>query len=174
MAEGSISNDLCSQRNLRVAINGSPLHSFTDIHKFTKPNDIRGLNLMNRAASVVLENVPDIILGYGQSDEYSFLIHKHSTLFSRRADKIISTIVSTFTGAYVLHWPSFFHTDSTAKVPSTHTPLLSLPTFDGRAIAYPNLNVVKDYFSWRQTDCNSNSRMYASVRWHEDLCRPYQ
>jgi len=137
-------------------INKANSHSFTDVHKFAKPNDVRGLNLMNRAAAAVLDNVPDIILGYGQSDEYSFLIHKHSTLFSRRADKIISTIVSTFTGAYVLHWPKFFHSDSTANTTSTHTPLLSLPTFDGRAIAYPNLNVVKDYFSWRQTDCRSS------------------
>ncbi len=46
----------------------------------------------------------EIILAYGHSDEYSFLFHKDSTFFNRRIDKIVSTIVSAFTGHYVMNW----------------------------------------------------------------------
>lgn len=44
---------------------------FSRAHGFTKPNDINALNLMNIAAkSVMKELSADIILAYGDSDEY--------------------------------------------------------------------------------------------------------
>jgi tRNAHis guanylyltransferase len=44
--------------------------SFTDMHKFEKPNDLRAIHLMNMAALEVVRNIRDIIIAYGQSDEY--------------------------------------------------------------------------------------------------------
>jgi tRNA(His) guanylyltransferase len=35
-----------------------------------KPNDSRGLELMDHAAIKLMTEFPDIILGFGQSDEY--------------------------------------------------------------------------------------------------------
>jgi tRNA(His) guanylyltransferase len=56
--------------------------------------------------------------------------------------KISSTIVSLFTSNYVLHWPKFF----------PDTSLTYAPSFDGRVVAYPSNQEVRDYFSWRQVD----------------------
>lgn len=39
---------------------------------------------------------------------HSFVLPPSSTLFDRRASKLTSTIVSTFTAYYILHWPTFF------------------------------------------------------------------
>lgn len=63
---------------------------------------------MNAAAQHTLHVLPDIVLGYGHSDEYSFVFHKSCTLFERRSAKLASTIVSTFTSAYVHLWPKHF------------------------------------------------------------------
>lgn len=56
---------------------------------------------MNAAAKHTCHILPDIALAYGHSDEYSFVFHKSCSLFERRSAKLASTIVSTFTSAYV-------------------------------------------------------------------------
>lgn len=43
---------------------------FSDAHKFDKPNDVRALRLMDRAAKAVLEEFGDVVLAFGESDEY--------------------------------------------------------------------------------------------------------
>jgi len=43
---------------------------FSDMHEFKKPNDVRGLSLMNAAARSVMEAYPDVVLAFGESDEY--------------------------------------------------------------------------------------------------------
>lgn len=40
---------------------------------------------MNVAARAVVTELPDITIAYGQSDEYSFVFHKNTTLFERRS-----------------------------------------------------------------------------------------
>ena len=50
-----------------------------------KPNDERGLGLMSRAAQSVMAEFPEAVLAYGQSDEFSFVFHKHCKLYNRRA-----------------------------------------------------------------------------------------
>jgi tRNA(His) guanylyltransferase len=40
------------------------------MHYFEKPNDLNGIGLMNKAALEVAKNIKEIILAYGQSDEY--------------------------------------------------------------------------------------------------------
>lgn len=46
------------------------LHRFSEKHEFTKPNDVRALQLMDHAARHLMEEYPDIILAFGESDEY--------------------------------------------------------------------------------------------------------
>jgi tRNA(His) 5'-end guanylyltransferase len=48
------------------------LGRFTARYNFEKPNDKRGIDLMNAAAKGVMTEVLDIVLGYGISDEYRF------------------------------------------------------------------------------------------------------
>lgn len=68
----------------------------------------------------------------------------------RRASKLISTFVSCFTGNYVQLWPEFLKDQ----------PLLYTPVFDGRAVCYPNLAVLRDYLSWRQADTHINNQVW--------------
>lgn len=39
-----------------------------------------------------------------------------------------------------------------------------MPSFDGRAIAYPKLQILRDYLSWRQADCHVNN-LYNTTFW---------
>lgn len=38
-------------------------------------------------------------------------------------------------------------------------PLLYSPVFDGRAVCYPNLAVLRDYLAWRQADAHINNQV---------------
>jgi tRNA(His) guanylyltransferase len=40
---------------------------------------------MNACAATVMKELPDIVLAYGVSDEFSFVLHKDCNLFERRA-----------------------------------------------------------------------------------------
>ncbi|KAF8979777.1 hypothetical protein BGZ46_005064 [Entomortierella lignicola] len=131
-----------------VRVDGKGFHKFSAAHQFTKPNDVRALNLMNHAARSVMHELDDILLAFGESDEYSFLFRKSTDLYQRREAKIVSTVVSLFTSAYVYYWSDYF-TDS--KRP------LYPPVFDGRAVLYPSEVEVKDYFAWRQADTHINN-----------------
>lgn len=59
-----------------VRVDGKGFHRFADAHAFEKPNDARALRVMNDAALAVLEAFPDAVLGFGESDEYSFVLKK--------------------------------------------------------------------------------------------------
>lgn len=61
--------------------------------------------------------------------------------------KILSLIVSCFSGSYVRLWPEVF----------PEKPLMSTPVFDGRAVCYPSTRTLRDYLSWRQTDTHINN-----------------
>ena len=43
---------------------------FSESHGFEKPNDLRCLSLMTNSAQCVMREFSDIVLAYGQSDEY--------------------------------------------------------------------------------------------------------
>lgn len=120
---------------------------------------------MNRAAVHVVTTIPEIVIGYGVSDEYSFVFHRSTTLFERRAAKLVSTVVSTFTAAYVALWPACFaggdqgegegEGQTVQGQTAGRLQMNMLPTFDGRAVCYPSWENLRDYMSWRQVDCKS-------------------
>lgn len=58
---------------------------FAEQHTFSKPNDNRALGLMTHSARCVMAELEDVAIAYGQSDEFSFVFKKTSTLFKRRA-----------------------------------------------------------------------------------------
>eukprot|EP00798_Chlamydomonas_sp_ICE-L_P018704 gene18704-25227_t len=152
-----------------VRIDGKGFTKFCDAHQFEKPNDKRGLDLMDTSARAVMQAFPDVRMAYGESDEYSFLIAKNSELYGRRSSKIVSLLTSCFTSAYVRFWNDFFSategTDSNGEVISlTPIPLTVGPMFDGRAVVYPDEKIVRDYFAWRQVDTHVNNQ-YDTVFW---------
>ncbi|KAI9220676.1 tRNAHis guanylyltransferase [Blastocladiella britannica] len=137
-----------------VRIDGKGFHDFTKAHGFAKPNDAAALQLMNHAATAVMTEFDDLTLAYGQSDEYSFLFRRATDLYSRREAKLASVIGSTFTAHYAFAWHQYF----------PQLPLRKPPAFDARAVAYPALANVRDYFSWRQADCHINN-LYNTTFW---------
>lgn len=137
-----------------VRIDGKAFHKFSSKHNFQKPNDSRALGLMNRAAASVLEDYKDVIIAYGQSDEYSFVLRKDTTLYNRRQSKIMSYINSLFTSSYVFFWKDYFK-DQKLRYP---------PSFDSRCILYPSNENLRDYLSWRQADCHINN-LYNTTFW---------
>lgn len=67
---------------------------FSEQHKFAKPNDERAIRLMNECAAGVLTSFSDVILGYGQSDEYSFVFKRQSETYNRRARYVIALYIT--------------------------------------------------------------------------------
>jgi tRNA(His) guanylyltransferase len=83
--EASTSNTLLPQTYLVLRIDGKHFTKFTSSHSFVKPNDQRGLDLMNECATKVMERVENelggargknkqkdrgVIVAFGESDEY--------------------------------------------------------------------------------------------------------
>ncbi|KAF8917554.1 Thg1 C terminal domain-containing protein [Mucidula mucida] len=137
-----------------LRLDGHSFHRFSDEHAFVKPNDLAALELMDHSAQSLMEEYPDIVMGFGESDEYSFLLRKSTSLYNRRESKIVSTLTSYFTSCYVLNWPKYFP-DKPLKYP---------PSFDGRIVLYPGEREIKDYFAWRQADTHINN-LYNTTFW---------
>ena len=127
-----------------VRIDGRGFTKFCEQLKLKKPNDIRALNLMNRAATEVMNNFTELVMAFGQSDEYSFVFKKNAKLFNRREDKILSCVLSLFSSSYVYYFPQYFPPSDEDAVQ-----LSSIPSFDGRIVLYPSLQDLKAYMSWR-------------------------
>ncbi|KAE8823263.1 hypothetical protein HRS9139_09672 [Pyrenophora teres f. teres] len=183
-------DDLLENTWIVVRIDGRGFSKFTAKYEFVKPNDKNGLDVMNAAAKAVMKELPDLVMAFGNSDEFRydrqfptirffigesrvsrqnavtgrtpepdrglpFVFHKDCALFDRRASKLTTTIVSTFTAYYVYSWSIYFP-DKPLTPP--------LPSFDGRAVLYPSDDNLRDYLSWRQVDCHINN-LYNTTFW---------
>lgn len=137
-----------------VRIDGKSFHKFSSKHNFSKPNDSRALNLMNRAALLVMQEYRDIVLAYGESDEYSFVFRKETEIYNRRKYKITSYVNSLFTSSYVFFWKQYFG----------DIKLLYPPSFDSRVVLYPTNEKLCDYLCWRQVDTHINN-LYNTTFW---------
>ncbi|WP_288374805.1 tRNA(His) guanylyltransferase Thg1 family protein [Chryseobacterium culicis] len=79
-----------------------------------------------------------VIYGYTQSDEISLLIHKDDNTFNRKVRKINSVLAGEASAFFSLRFQE-------------------ICVFDCRTIAIPNLEMLLDYFCWRQEDSHRNS-----------------
>ncbi|KAK4626417.1 tRNA(His) guanylyltransferase [Fulvia fulva] len=152
-----------------VRIDGRGFSKLCKNYHFTKPNDRRALELMNAAAVEVVKSFVDIVLAYGQSDEYSFVFHENTTLFERRREKLATSVSTMFTAEYCMLWPNFMVREEgdsrfveKGRVIGLERPW---PTFDGRCVAYPKKRILRDYLKWRQADCHINN-LYNTTFWN--------
>ncbi|GAA5860559.1 hypothetical protein JCM8547_000340 [Rhodosporidiobolus lusitaniae] len=142
-----------------IRLDGKGFHGFSKLHNFDKPNDVKALELMNEAAKRVMggrELNGECVLGFGESDEYSFVFKRSCKLHGRRASKLITLVTSVFTSAYVALWPRYF--------PNSPLDLEHLPVFDGRVVQYTSEQEIRDYMRWRQVDTHVNN-MYNTCFW---------
>ncbi|CAI5760165.1 unnamed protein product [Candida verbasci] len=138
-----------------IRVDGKSFHKFSSHYNFNKPNDEKALEVMNLTAEKIMNKYDDILMAYGDSDEYSFLLRKSCSLFDRREMKLITLFSSLMSCYYIYYWQKLI-----GQLDEDH-----LPLFDARAILYPNFNLVRDYFSWRQVDCHINN-LYNTTFWN--------
>lgn len=110
---------------------------------------------MNFSAACVMKEFNEIVLSYGQSDEYSFIFHRTANVYNRRSSKILTYVNSLFTSSFVFYWSKWFG-DEKLKYP---------PCFDARIVLYPSDQNLKDYLSWRQADVHINN-LYNTCFWN--------
>ncbi|THW44075.1 tRNAHis guanylyltransferase [Aureobasidium pullulans] len=139
-----------------VRIDGRGFSKFSKRQNFAKPNDRRAIDLMNAAAIEVVKQFTDIVIAYGQSDEYSFVLHEDCQLFERRAAKLATSISTAFSVEYCMQWGKYFEGQELER---------PFPTFDGRCVLYPKKSILRDYLSWRQADCHVNN-LYNTTFWN--------
>lgn len=149
-------NVLLPETHIVIRVDGKGFHKFSERYDFNKPNDDKALKVMNLAALEVMKKIPDVLLAYGDSDEYSFLLRKSCEMFERREFKLITTFSSMITAYYQYYWGQV--------CPDKPLDPQRLPMFDARAVVYPTDATLRDYFSWRQVDCHINN-LYNTTFW---------
>ncbi|CAN6332274.1 unnamed protein product [Urochloa humidicola] len=137
-----------------VRINGCQFDQFSSLHSFDKPNDETALRLMDESASLMMKHYPDIVFGYGFSNEYSFVFHDKTELYQRQESLILSSCSSCFTSLYMTKWKELF----------PHKELMQTPRFEAEALCCPKLKIACEYLSWRQAECHAGNQ-YNTCFW---------
>ena len=152
--EDALRIQLPRRTHLVIRIDGRRFHTFTK--NLERPYDRRLADALDRAAMALASEMSGCRLGFGQSDEYSFLLTDFSTehekmWFDGNVQKIVSVAASIFTAQF--------------------TQAFAPATFDARVMVIPRRTDVEQYFIWRQLDATSNSlNMLASAHYtHDEL-----
>ena len=127
-----------------VRVDGKGFTKFCDTISLEKPNDMRLIQLMNKTAKHIMMTYKEIELAYGQRDEFNFVFKKKANVFNRRHDKVLSTIVSLFSSAFMFYFDKYF----------IDTRIVIIPSFEAKVVLLPSLGDVKAYISYRQVDCH--------------------
>ena len=138
-----------------VRIDGRGFHTFT--RELERPYSRALADALDQAALVLCQEMIGCRFGYGQSDEYSFLLTDFETAdaplwFDGNVQKIVSVAASLFTGA--------FNRCFCAQSPAA---------FDARVMVIAQRSEVEQYFLWRQLDAAANSlNMLVSAHYSHD------
>lgn len=164
-----VTDNIAPSNWIVVRIDGRGFSKLCKKYHFTKPNDKRALDLMNAAATEVVKSFVDIVLAYGQSDEFSFVFHENTTLFERRREKLSTSVATMFTAEYCMLWNQYMVREEGDVRYAEKGSVVELerpwPTFDGRCVAYPKKKILRDYLKWRQADCHINN-LYNTTFWN--------
>lgn len=109
-----------------------------EIHKFEAPYDVRFRELMIETTAHLMNCGFKTIYGYTQSDEISLLFHPAITTFDRKVRKYNSILAGEASAAFSLL-------------------LQDHACFDSRISELPNVDLVVDYFRWRNEDAHRNA-----------------
>jgi len=109
-----------------------------EVHKFEAPYDVRFRDLMIETTAHLMNCGFNALYGYTQSDEISLLFHPRITTFDRKVRKYNSILAG----------------EASAKFSVL---LQDLACFDCRISELPNIDLVVDYFRWRNEDAHRNA-----------------
>jgi len=129
-----------------VRVDGASFSKFT--RGFDRPFDSRIAEAMEAAAKAGVDDF-HCRLAYTQSDEISFLLwHPENELpFGGRMQKLASRFAAKATAAFLLKGLELFP-EAIAR---------QTPEFDGRATAFPSLDVAAKAILWREIDARKNA-----------------
>lgn len=134
-------------------------------NNFQKPFDDDFINMMNKTAQFLCENVQGVKFAYTQSDEISLLITDYDTpetdtLFGGRLCKIQSILASLATAEFNRQFICYnvFHKGAPGKNTEDSIMNLKLAQFDCKCWTVPNQNDAFAWFLYRQLDCIKNSK----------------
>jgi tRNA(His) guanylyltransferase len=145
-----------------IRIDGRGFHKFTS--GLERPYSRELATALDAAAVHLAMEMIGCRFGYGQSDEYSFLLTDFERddaplWFDGNVQKMVSVSASVFTGAF------------NAAFQKTPGSCSRIAAFDSRVMVIPRRSEVVNYFLWRQLDASANSlNMLASAHFpHEEL-----
>lgn len=151
-----------------IRLDGKAFHSFTK--GFTRPYDLDLMNLMDRTAAALCQNVQGCCMAYVQSDEISLVLTDFDTIqtdawFDGNVQKITSVSASIATAYFNLYLREFMDSapfDISAQGPEQNRKcyskgVIKIALFDSRVFVIPDLTEVCNYMIWRQQDATRNS-----------------
>ena len=109
-----------------------------EVHNFESPFDPRMRDYMVATTEHVMDSGFRIAYGYTQSDEISLLFHMAEDAFGRKTRKFNSILAGEASAKFSLL-------------------LGDVACFDCRIIELPNIDLVCDYFRWRNEDAHRNA-----------------
>jgi len=109
-----------------------------EVHKFEAPYDTKFRDYMIETVKHLMSCGFRIIYGYAQSDEISLLFHPDENSFQRKIRKLNSVLAG----------------EASAKISLL---LHDIACFDCRISQLPNIELVVDYFRWRNEDAHRNA-----------------
>jgi tRNA(His) guanylyltransferase len=109
-----------------------------ETHQFAAPYDVRFRDFMLTTVKHLMDCGFRVTYGYTQSDEISLLFHLDENAFGRKLRKYNSILAAEASAKFSLL-------------------LHDVGTFDCRICQLPNVELVCDYFQWRQEDAHRNA-----------------
>ena len=109
-----------------------------EVHKFEAPFDEKMRDLMTATTVHLFDCGFKVVYGYTQSDEISLLFHPEITAFERKLRKYNSVLAGEASAKFSLL-------------------LGDIGCFDCRICELPTIELVSDYFRWRNEDAHRNS-----------------
>lgn len=134
-------HDICvlPKINMVARIDGRSFTRLTkEVHKFEAPFDVKMRDIMAETTKHLMNCGFNVIFGYTQSDEISLLFHPEISSFDRKPRKYNSILAG----------------EASAKFSVL---LGDIGAFDCRISELPNIDLVCDYFRWRNEDAHRNA-----------------
>lgn len=137
-------------------------------NNFEKPFDTKFMDMMNRTAKFLCDNVQGCKIGYVQSDEISLLITdfdtpKTDTLFGGRLCKIQSILAAMATSEFN-RWFTIYNLNKCYDNVNVGEFIskMKMAQFDCKCWVVPNENDAFAWFLYRNLECVRNSKQQAA------------
>ncbi|MBQ3414843.1 MAG: tRNA(His) guanylyltransferase Thg1 family protein [Clostridia bacterium] len=154
---------VCGNNNILVMLDGKNFSTLIK-NNFKKPFDDEFINMMNRTAQFLCNNVQGVKFAYVQSDEISLLITDYDTPetdtpFGGRICKLQSILASLATSEFN-RWFTIWNLNKCYDNVNVGEFIskMKMAQFDCKVWTVPNQNDAYAWFLYRQLDCIKNSK----------------